>query len=111
MLRILHGRAALWKNLRNRRTGCGSRAPEVLGLTPHDASSCPSTRAQVDHLRLTSHAAGAGGQELTAADSELHTFLTRGIETSAAKLAERVASLPEDAELRRVLVFRSEDGD
>lgn len=89
-----------------------------LCIPPARSQPPPLPPCQVDQLTLTSHSAGVGGELLSGPDSELHsgpdselhTFLSQGVETSAAKLAERVASLPGDAELRRVLVFRSEDG-
>ena len=74
-------------------------------------ATCCFFRCQVDELTLTSHAAGLGGEAGSDSSAELHTFLSRGSSTSAAKLAARIASLPDEAELHRVLVFRSADGE
>lgn len=61
-------------------------------------------------LSLTSHHGGAGGCPGRGPSAVYHTTLSRGAATSAAaRLAQQVAALPREAELRRVLVFRSAD--
>jgi hypothetical protein len=51
--------------------------------------------------------------ELTLSDGGTHTFLSRSTETEesgTSRLEAQLASLPAEAALRRVLVFRSADG-